>query len=351
MNDNELQLSQYDYELPPELIAQEPAAARDHSRLLVLDRTTGAVSHRVFADIVEYLRPGDCLVINRTRVVPARLFGSKETGGKAEALFLRFVPDGDGLYPALVRPFLQTGKRLRFPGGLSATVAGKNERGEMLLQLSGSGLVDVLTEHGHMPLPPYIKRKDETHAVQDRERYQTVYAREQGSVAAPTAGLHFTGDLLAQVRARGIAVAEVVLHVGWGTFRPVVAADVRDHTMLPEYFVIDPATAAAINTCKAAGGRVVGVGTTSVRALESAAAVAAAGEVVSPCARETSIFIYPGYRFRVIDALVTNFHLPHSTPLLMASAFGGRTRLLAAYREAIEKKYRFYSYGDAMFIL
>lgn len=348
---DELKLSMYEYMLPEDLVAQEPALRRDQSRLLVLNRKDDSVTHRGFADIVEYLRPGDCLVVNRTRVMPVRLLGKKETGGKVEVLFLRCAPAADGTYAALVKPFLMPGKRILFPGGLSAEVLEKNERGETRLKVAGAALADVLNEFGRMPLPPYIKRKDASHALHDRERYQTVYAREQGSIAAPTAGLHFTDELLEKIRARGVAIAEVVLHVGWGTFRPVVVEDVDRHTMLPESFEIGVGAAALVNACKAAGGRVVAVGTTSVRALESAAVQLGGKDVLQPLALETSIFIYPGYSFKIVDALVTNFHLPHSTTLLMACAFGGRSRLLHAYREAIERRYRFYSYGDAMLIL
>lgn len=348
MTDHELQRSLYDYQLPPELVAQEPAAQRDGSRLLVLDRASGARSHRVFADIVEYFHPGDCLVINRTRVVPVRLFGKKETGGKAEVLFLSIHPREDGSYAALIKPFLLPGKKILLPDGLSAEILGKTEKGETLLRLSGGDLVDILSRHGFMPLPPYIKRKDAGKATADRERYQTVYAKDNGSIAAPTAGLHFTDPLLARLREQGVAVAEVVLHVGWGTFKPVVADNIDEHTMLPEHYTIDAAAAAAVNAAREAGKRVFAVGTTSVRSIESAAS---ADGRLSPSSGETSLFIRPGYRFKVVDALVTNFHLPHSTPLFMACAFAGRTTILDAYGEAIERRYRFFSYGDAMLIL
>lgn len=353
---NDLSLSSYEYDLPEPLVAQEPAAERGTSRLMVFDRKTGRLEHKIFPEIMKYLAPGDCLVINRTKVVPARLFGKKESGGKAEALFLSFSgPE----VRALVKPFLAPGKKIIFQDGLTATVREKTPVGETVLELSGE-LAPVLEKHGVMPLPPYIKRKNGEALSKngfDRERYQTVYARESGSIAAPTAGLHFTEEVLSKARNKGVAVAELVLHVGWGTFRPVLSKDISRHSMLPEHFEISAEAANAINACRERKGRVIAVGTTSVRTLEGAALLRSDGLDnekdlrLTPVSGETSIFIHPGYRFRMVDAMVTNFHLPHSTPLLMVSALAGRERILAAYEEAKAKNYRFYSYGDAMFIL
>jgi len=345
----------YDFELPRELVAQEPLAARDASRLLVLGRTTGALEHRAFADLPELLCPGDLLVTNRSRVFPARLLGLRPGGGAAELLLVRRLePD---LWEAMVRP----GRRLR-PGVVVDVAAGLRVRIEgpeaeplsaddppsplrrVRLLLDGLDAETALERHGHVPLPPYIRRAD---APSDRDRYQTVYARESGSVAAPTAGLHFTTALLERLRERGIERAELVLHVGPGTFRPVEAEDVREHRVDPERFAVPEATAAAVDRARAEGRRVVAVGTTATRALESA---------LDPEGRlqagegETGLVIVPGFRFRAVDALVTNFHLPRSSLLLLVSAFGGRERVLGAYAEAVRQRYRFYSYGDAMLL-
>lgn len=349
------EIGAYDFELPRELVAQEPLAARDASRLLVLGRATGALEHRAFADLPELLRPGDLLVTNRSRVFPARLLGRRPGGGEAEVLLVRRLePD---VWQAMVRP----GRRLR-PGvvvdvapGLSVRIegpeAGPLSAGDppsplrrVRLLLDGLDAETALERHGHVPLPPYIRRTD---APSDRDRYQTVYAREAGSVAAPTAGLHFTTALLERLRERGIESAELVLHVGPGTFRPVETDDVREHRVDPERFVVPEATAAAVDRARAEGRRVVAVGTTATRALESALDPAGrlrAGE------GETALVIVPGFRFRAVDALVTNFHLPRSSLLLLVSAFGGRERVLGAYAEAVRQRYRFYSYGDAMLL-
>jgi S-adenosylmethionine:tRNA ribosyltransferase-isomerase len=342
------EIGAYDYPLPPDLVAQEPLAQRDASRLLVLGRATGALSHRAFSDLPELLRNGDLLVTNRSRVFPARLLGRREGGGAAEILLVRRREPT--VWDAMVRP----GRRLRAgstvdvaegfrvrvedtpaPGGLRA----------VRLLLDGLDPDVALERHGHVPLPPYIRRAD---APEDRERYQTVYARETGSVAAPTAGLHFTPELLDRLRGRGVERAEIVLHVGPGTFRPVEAADVREHRVDPERFTIPEETAAAIDRARAEGRRVVAVGTTATRALESA--VDDAGWM-RPGDGETDLVIVPGFRFRVVDALVTNFHLPRSSLLLLASAFAGRERVLSAYAEAVRHRYRFYSYGDAMLVV
>jgi S-adenosylmethionine:tRNA ribosyltransferase-isomerase len=349
------EIGAYEFHLPPELVAQEPLSARDASRLLVLGRATGALEHRAFAELPELLRPGDLLVTNRSRVFPARLLGRRPGGGEAEVLLVRRLEPG--LWEAMVRP----GRRLR-PGvvvdvgpGLSIRIegpeAGPPPAGDppsplrrVRLLLDGLDAEAALERHGHVPLPPYIRRTD---APSDRDRYQTVYAREAGSVAAPTAGLHFTTALLERLRERGVERAEIVLHVGPGTFRPVEANDVREHRVDPERFAVPAATAAAVDRARAEGRRVVAVGTTATRALESALDPAGrlrAGE------GETALVIVPGFRFRAVDALVTNFHLPRSSLLLLVSAFGGRERVLSAYAEAVRQRYRFYSYGDAMLL-
>ena len=343
----------FDYDLPPELIAQEPLPERDASRLLVLDRVTGAVRHRAFRDLPDLLHPGDLLVVNRSRVFPARLLGRRAHGGAAEVLLVRAHDDDGGLWDALVRPGrrLRPGDRIEVAEDLGVRIeerqGGAEETGPLRtvrLLARGGDVTAALERHGHVPLPPYIRRPD---VPADRERYQTVYAREAGSVAAPTAGLHFTPALLEALRGRGIEHAEVVLHVGPGTFRPVEVENVTDHRVDPESFVIPPETAEAVARTRARGGRVLAVGTTATRALETAANENAP----RPGAGETALVIVPGHRFRVVDGLVTNFHLPRSSLLLLVAAFAGRERVLAAYGEAVRERYRFYSYGDAMLIL
>lgn len=348
------QLSSYNFEVPEELIAQEPPKERGTSKLLVLNRSSGEIKHHAFSEIINYLLPGDCLVLNKTKVVPARLYGAKETGGRVEVLFLSF-PAAASEALALTRPFLPAGKKILLPDGLTAVVEGKTEQGETILRLSGSSLHDVLERHGHMPLPPYIKReKQGSESIQklDRERYQTVYAAENGSIAAPTAGLHFTDEILAAIRNKGITIVEVILHVGWGTFRPVTAESITNHQMLPEYYEITMPAAQALTQCYRRKSRIIAVGTTSSRALESAYATHSLNtEPEAALYGKTSLFIYPGYTFKVLTGLLTNFHLPCSTPLFMASAFANRERILASYKEAIEQRYRFFSYGDAMLII
>lgn len=339
-----VRVSDYDYELPPERIARYPARRRDRSRLLVLDRETGELEHRTFHDIVDLLQPGDFLALNDTRVIPARLVGSAPTGGKVELLLLE--PVEDDLWRAIGRP----GHRLR-PGSeahfgderLTAVVREIQDEGIRLVELRYDGdLLDVLEETGEPPLPPYIDREAEE---LDRERYQTVYAREPGAVAAPTAGLHFTAELLDELRERGVEVGYVTLHVGLGTFRPVRVERVEDHEMHSEYYSVSEEFAGRVNSRE---GRLVAVGTTVTRTLETVTDETGA---IRPGSGRTEIFIYPGYRFRAVEAMITNFHLPRSTLLMMVSAFvGGRERLMDAYREALERDYRFYSYGDAMFI-
>ena len=334
------------YELPPELIAQTPLEKRDSSRLMTLDRTTGAVGHHHFYEIVDFLNPGDCLVLNNSRVLPARLLGHRvPTMGAVEVLLLR--DKGDGLWECLTKPGRKTqpGTELSFgDGALTATVEEAMDNGNKLIRFHYEGIfLEVLERLGKMPLPPYIKEE-----LQDPERYQTVYSKINGSAAAPTAGLHFTKELLEQVQAMGVKVCYVTLHVGLGTFRPVKEAELEDHEMHSEYCVIPQETADAINQAKAGGGRVICVGTTSCRTVESWAAEDGHMEAK---AGWTSIYIYPGYRFKVLDGLITNFHLPESTLIMLVSALAGREYVLAAYEEAVRERYRFFSFGDAMFIV
>lgn len=345
-----MNLSDYDYALPEDRIAQYPAEARDRSRLMVLERAGERIGHALFRDLPDYLRPGDCLVVNETRVVPARLKGYRAgTGGAVELLLVR--KEGD-LWEALARPGrrLRAGAEVAFEGeDLTAVVVEMTPSGRRLVRFKGdTPLEEVLARLGHVPLPPYIRREDEPG---DRERYQAVYARTPGAVAAPTAGLHFTAGLLDRVRAMGVCVAPVLLHVGPGTFKPVEAQDPRQHEMDAEYFEVGAESAGVVNACRARGGRVVAVGTTSVRTLESAAVSREGQWALQPGSGWTRLFVYPPYTFRLVDALITNFHLPRSTLLMLVSAFAGREFVLSAYREAVREGYRFYSYGDAMLIL
>ncbi|MCR2047928.1 tRNA preQ1(34) S-adenosylmethionine ribosyltransferase-isomerase QueA [Acetatifactor muris] len=338
--------SDYYFELPQELIAQDPLEDRSSSRLLVLDKHTGAVSHRVFRDIGEFLRPGDCLVLNNTKVIPARLLGVRaDTGAHVEVLLLK-RQEGN-VWETLVKPGkkCRPGAKLSFGEGLlGAEILEVTEEGNRLIRFAYEGIFEeVLDRLGEMPLPPYI-----THKLQDKNRYQTVYAREEGSAAAPTAGLHFTQELLAQLEEKGIRIAFVTLHVGLGTFRPVKEENVLDHHMHSEYYQVPEETATLINRTRTEGGRVICVGTTSCRTLESAADEKG---VVQAGSGDTDIFIYPGYRFRVLDALITNFHLPESTLVMLVSALAGRENVLNAYAEAVREQYRFFSFGDAMLVL
>ncbi len=338
--------SDYYFDLPQELIAQDPLEDRSSSRLLVLDKHTGEVSHHVFRDIGEFLQPGDCLVLNNTKVIPARLLGVREdTGARVEVLLLK-RQEGD-VWETLVKPGkkCRPGARLSFGEGLlRAEVLEVTEVGNRLIRFAYEGIFEeVLDRLGEMPLPPYI-----THKLQDKNRYQTVYAREEGSAAAPTAGLHFTQELLAQLEEKGIKIAFVTLHVGLGTFRPVKEENVLNHHMHSEYYQVAEENASLINRTKAEGGRIVCVGTTSCRTLESAADE---NGVVQAGGGDTDIFIYPGYRFRVLDALITNFHLPESTLVMLVSALAGRENVLNAYAEAVRERYRFFSFGDAMLVL
>jgi S-adenosylmethionine:tRNA ribosyltransferase-isomerase len=335
--------SDYDFELPPELVAQRPLERRDASRLMVLDRTTGSIAHRTFADVAELIGPADVLVVNRTRVFRARLLGTRASGAPAEILLLKSL--GDSQYEAMVAPGgkLKPGRRVDIAPGFAAEVLGVTDRRTRIVRLeSDLPIDDAIEKHGHIPLPPYIERAD---APEDAERYQTVFAREAGSVAAPTAGLHFTSELLRALEARGVARAEVLLHVGAGTFKPVEVENPADHVMHEEWYSVSEATARTINERRAAGGKVWAVGTTSVRTLESAALD---DGTIRAGSGDTRIFIRPPYRFRAVDRIVTNFHLPKSTLIMLVAAFAGYDLTMRAYAQAIAEGYRFYSYGDAM---
>ena len=351
-----MHINDFDYELPKELIAQTPAEKRDCSRLMVVDRKTGEVEHKHFYDILEYLGPGDCLVLNNSKVLPARLFGVKEgTGAKVEFLLTKRI-EGD-TWETMVRPGkrLKAGDAVSFAGGpdgklFRAVVKDYGEDGTRIVEFEYEGIfLERLEELGQMPLPPYIERENNK---EDRDRYQTVYCRNEGSVAAPTAGLHFTKELLAKAEAKGIKIAYVTLHVGIGTFRPVKVDNIEEHHMHFEEYFVDEETAETINETIKAEGRIVSVGTTSTRTVESAAKFDKATGLwlVQPGHGNTDIFIYPGYEFKIIDALITNFHLPKSTLLMLISALYNREDILRVYKIAVEEKYRFFSYGDAMFI-
>lgn len=340
-----MNVKDFDYELPQELIAQDPIADRSSSRLMILDKETGSIRHEIFHDIVKELRAGDCLVINDTKVIPARLFGTK-VGTEAKIEILLLKRKENDIWEVLVKPGKKArpGTEILFGDGrLKGTVIDIVEEGNRLIQFSYEGIFEeILDELGQMPLPPYI-----THQLKDKDRYQTVYAKREGSAAAPTAGLHFTKELLKQIEEMGVTIAHVTLHVGLGTFRPVKVENVQEHHMHSEFYIVEETEAEKINAAKRAGHRVIAVGTTSCRTLESAT-----GEdgVLKAGSGWTDIFIYPGYRFKMIDALITNFHLPQSTLLMLVSALAGREHILAAYEEAVRERYRFFSFGDAMFI-
>lgn len=340
-----MKTSDFYYDLPKELIAQDPLEDRSSSRLLVLHRKSGRVEHRVFTDIVEYLKPGDCLVRNNTKVIPARLYGTRvDTGATIELLLLKRMEND--VWETLVKP----GKKARqgvvisFGDGiLTGEIIDVKEDGNRLIQFRYEGIFEeILDQLGQMPLPPYI-----THQLEDKNRYQTVYAKHSGSAAAPTAGLHFTPELLEEIKAEGVEIAHVTLHVGLGTFRPVKADDILDHHMHSEFYRIEASEAEKINRAKESGHRVICVGTTSCRTVESAADE---NGKLKECSGWTEIFIYPGYKFKVLDCLITNFHLPESTLIMLVSALAGREHVLAAYEEAVKERYRFFSFGDAMFI-
>ena len=335
--------SDFYFDLPEELIAQTPIAERDHSRLLHVDKKTGVLEHRHFYDLPSYLHEGDCLVLNDSRVLPARLIGCRQSGGSVELVLLRDL--GEGRWECLSRPGRKTkpGTELSFgEGELTATVESVAEGGNRIVKFHYEGIfLEVLERLGKMPLPPYIKEE-----LQDTERYQTVYSRELGSAAAPTAGLHFTKELLAEIEARGVKICYVTLHVGLGTFRPVKEDEIEDHAMHAEFCIVPERTAEIVTETKKAGGRVIAVGTTSCRTLES---FANEDGTLEPRSGWTNIFIYPGYRFKCIDALVTNFHLPESTLIMLVSALAGRENVLRAYEAAVKERYRFFSFGDACF--
>ncbi len=340
-----MKTSDFYYDLPEELIAQDPLEDRSSSRLLVLDRKAGEREHRVFRELVEFLNPGDCLVVNNTRVIPARLMGVKEgTGAGIEVLLLKRCEDN--VWETLVKPGKKArpGARISFGDGLLVgEVLEVVEEGNRRIRFTYEGIFEeILDRLGQMPLPPYI-----THQLKDKNRYQTVYAKHEGSAAAPTAGLHFTPELLKEIEDKGVRLAHVTLHVGLGTFRPVKVEDVTQHHMHSEFYMIEEEQAKLINETRAAGGRVICVGTTSCRTLESAADEKG---ILHAGSGWTDIFIYPGYRFKLMDALITNFHLPESTLLMLVSAFAGKEQVMAAYKEAVEEKYRFFSFGDAMLI-
>ena len=341
-----MKTSDFFYELPEELIAQDPLEDRTASRLLVLDRKTDKLEHKIFSDVIDYLSPGDCLIINNTRVIPARLIGEKEdTGGKVEILLLKRREND--IWESLVKPGkkLRPGARVTFGDGrLKAEILEIAEEGNRLVKFYYEGIFEeILDSLGEMPLPPYI-----THKLEDKEMYQTVYAKFDGSAAAPTAGLHFTNELLEKIRQKGIKIASITLHVGLGTFRPVKVEDVNNHHMHTEWYEVNKEAAEVINETKKNGGRVICVGTTSCRTIES---VADENGLMSAKTGETDIFIYPGYKFKVMDGLITNFHLPESTLVMLVSAFAGKERVLSAYETAVKERYRFFSFGDAMILI
>lgn len=344
-----MHINEFDYELPVDLIAQYPAEKRENARLMVIHRDSGAIEHRRFYDILDYLSPGDCLVMNNSKVLPARLIGNKETTGIEVEFLLLKRKQGD-VWEAMVRPGrrLKPGDRVRFSEEplLCATILDYGDDGTRIVEFKYEGIfLEILEKVGKMPLPPYIQRES---GERDRERYQTVYCKIEGSVAAPTAGLHFTGELLDRIKAKGVYLAYVTLHVGIGTFRPVKCENIEEHRMHFEEYWIDEETADLINKTKASGGKIFSVGTTSTRTLESAASE---DGTVRAGHGNTDIFIYPGFKFRVIDSQITNFHLPKSTLLMLVSAFYDREKILEAYKLAVKERYRFFSYGDAMLLL
>ncbi|MGB1238089.1 MAG: tRNA preQ1(34) S-adenosylmethionine ribosyltransferase-isomerase QueA [Pseudomonadales bacterium] len=338
-----MHVSDFDFELPEDLIASFPLAQRSASRLLCLDGPSGDIDHRHFTDVLDLLSPGDLLVFNNTRVIPARLFGQKESGGKVELLIERVTSEKTALAHLRSSRSPKPGAKLLFEGGINAQVVGRQDSlFELVFDVSGS-LIQALETHGHMPLPPYMKREDQ---LEDRERYQTVYNAKPGAVAAPTAGLHFDDALLEKIAAKGVESAFVTLHVGAGTFQPVKVEEITEHKMHAEYIEVGQEVCDKVAAAKARGNKVIAVGTTSVRSLESAAT---SGQL-KPYSGDTQIFIYPGYEYKVVDRLITNFHLPESTLLMLVSAFAGYENVMSAYQVAVKERYRFFSYGDAMFI-
>lgn len=339
-----MQVSEFDYELPEELIAQHPLEKRDESKLMILDRKNKTIEHKVFKDIIDYLKPGDCLVRNNTKVIPARLYGKKETGAKVEFLLLNRIEND--IWETIVRPGnkLHSGAKVIFADGiLKAEILDTMVGGTRKVKFYYEGIFnEILDKIGLMPLPPYIHEK-----LKEKDRYQTVYAQFEGSAAAPTAGLHFTPKLLEEIQKKQVEIANVTLHVGIGTFRPVKEQTVEEHQMHTEHFYIKKEDAEKINKTKQNGGRIIAVGTTSCRVLET---IADEKGIVKECEGDTSIFIYPGYKFKILDGLITNFHLPQSTLLMLVSALVGKDYIMKAYKEAVKEKYRFFSFGDAMFI-
>ena len=339
-----MELSEFYYDLPQELIAQTPIKKRDESRLMILDKETGKIEHKIFKDIIEYLEPGDCLVRNNTKVIPARLYGKKETGANVEFVLLKNI-EGD-IWEAMVRPGnkLHIGTRVIFGDGiLTAEIQDTLEDGTRKVKFFYNGIFnEILDQIGLMPLPPYIHE-----SLKEKDRYQTVYAKYDGSAAAPTAGLHFTNELLQKIEEKGIVISNVTLHVGIGTFRPVKEKNIEEHHMHTEHYCIKEEDAEKINKAKRDGHKVIAVGTTSCRTLET---ISDENGFVKPCEGDTSIYIYPGYKFKCLDGLITNFHLPESTLLMLVSALAGKDNIMNAYKEAVNEKYRFFSFGDAMFI-
>ncbi|MCR4662483.1 MAG: tRNA preQ1(34) S-adenosylmethionine ribosyltransferase-isomerase QueA [Endomicrobiaceae bacterium] len=357
-NNDDLILENYNYEIPQELIAQVPVNNRSDSKLIILNRKDQTIKHQKFFNIVNILNENDCLVINTTKVVPARLYGKKSTGGKVEVLFLNPMQEGP-VYSVLLKPNIRKDHKIYFEDGYECTFTGMDETGNKKIEFNKKDVKPLLEKYGFMPLPPYIKRKDglaEKFFDLDKTRYQTIYAKTSGAIAAPTAGLHFTNEILETLKQKKVTVANVILHVGWGTFKPILSNDIQQHKMLPEKYILDEENASKINNALKNKKRIIAVGTTTVRSLETIANLTgkynAGKELISidSCNGETEIFIYPGYEFKIVKAMFTNLHLPCSTPLMMASAFAGRDFILSAYKQAIEHKYRFFSYGDSMFI-
>lgn len=357
MKNNDTLLKNYNYSLPEELIAQIPTEKRENSKLIVLNRKERTINHYNFSDIVTMLNDNDCLVINTTKVVPARLYGKKKTGGKVEILFLNPTAVGT-VHTVLMKPYVKSGDIVYFEDGYECVVSNTENEKHKIVNFNKNNILDLLEKHGLMPLPPYIKRKNnlaQELSSFDRERYQTVYANSQGAIAAPTAGLHFTKDIVNKLQNKNIQIAEIILHVGWGTFKPILTDKISSHKMLPESYILNESNAQIINTALSEKKRIIAVGTTTVRTLETIANISGIYDKnnllsIKPCNGQTDIFIYPGYNFKIVKSMITNLHLPCSTPLLMASAFAGRDFILSAYTEAIDYKYRFFSYGDSMFI-
>ncbi|MDR3253599.1 MAG: tRNA preQ1(34) S-adenosylmethionine ribosyltransferase-isomerase QueA [Endomicrobium sp.] len=350
-------LSNYDYTIPEELIAQKPVDNRQDSRLFVIDRKTQKFYHKKFVDVVEYFSPGDCLIINSTKVIPSRLFGKKHSGGKVEILFLDPCKKNEE-YKVLIKPCIAIGEKVYFEDGYECEIISKINLGESVIKFNKSKVLDLLQIYGVMPLPPYINRKDglaQQLSDFDKQRYQTIYADVPGAIAAPTAGFHFTENILAVLNKKGVNIAKLTLHVGWGTFKPIKVSELNNHNMLPEKFIIDKINADIINSSIIDNKRIIAVGTTSTRAIETIADKTGLSKngknFIKEQSGETSIFIYPRYKFKIINTLITNLHLPKSTPLMLASAFSSREIMLKAYKEAVKEKYRFFSYGDSMLIL